>query len=61
LAHIARVLFEAGLDGPLVAAALAERDVTLGWEKYTHRRDAQLQYQALVELVARSPRTRWSA
>ncbi len=41
LVQIARVLFDAGASAPVIVAALAERDVALGWEKYRARRDAR--------------------
>ena len=55
--QIARVLFEAGASRPQIVAALAERDVALGWEKYTARRDAEEQYQRAVDVVERGTRT----
>src|SRR5262249_9482294 len=51
LVRIARVLYEAGLTPNQVAGALAERDATLGWEKYTGRRDAAAQYTSIVAAI----------
>jgi len=58
LLRIARVLYEAGMEPAGIVTALAERDATLGWEKYTGRRDAAAQYQAIVAFVQRGARTR---
>ncbi len=58
LVQIARVLYDAGASRPQMVAALAERDVALGWEKYTSRRDAEEQYQRTVDVVERGAPTR---
>ena len=58
LVQIARVLFDAGASRPQMVVALAERDVTLGWEKYASRRDAEEQYQRTVDVVERGAPTR---
>jgi len=58
LVRIARVLYEAGVQGEALLWALAERDATLGWHKYTGREDAGHQYQAIVDFVERGRRTR---
>ncbi len=58
LVRIARVLYEAGLQGMALAAALAERDQTLGWRKYSDRDDAPQQYQAIVHFIEQGQRTR---
>ena len=58
LLRIARVLYEAGMEPAGIVTALAERDATLGWEKYTGRRDAAAQYQAIVQFVEHGARTR---
>lgn len=42
--RIARVLTNNGASPHVVAAALAERDMTLGWRCYTDRSDAATQY-----------------
>ncbi len=55
--RLACVLDEAGATGSTIAAALAERDMTLGWEKYATRRDAAEQYAAIVAKLAHRPRT----
>ncbi len=57
LIQIARVLYEHGMSRPLLVAALQERDASLGWKKYSGRRDAQRQYEAVAELVERGART----
>ena len=59
LVRIARILVRAGLAGEPIAALLAERDVALGWHKYTNRADAGAQqYRRLVAFVQRgSPTT----
>jgi P4 family phage/plasmid primase-like protien len=57
LVKIGRVLYDAGASGAVVAAALKERDLALGWECYTHRRDADKQYQNIVDVLAREGRT----
>ncbi len=54
--RLACVLDEAGATGSTIAAALAERDMTLGWEKYTGRRDAAEQYAAIVAKLPHRPR-----
>jgi P4 family phage/plasmid primase-like protien len=56
LVKIGRVLYDAGASGTVVAAALKERDLALGWECYTHRRDADKQYQNIVNVLAREGR-----
>ena len=58
LLRIAGVLYETGMEPSAIAAARAERDASLGWEKYTGRRDATAQYQAIVAFVVRGARTR---
>jgi len=46
---LAVVLLEAGLRRDYVQHALAERDVALGWTKFTGRRDAAERYRVIVE------------
>ncbi len=53
---IACELEEAGATGPTIAAALAERDCALGWEKYSGRSDASEQYAAITDKVLARPR-----
>ena len=48
LVKIGRVLYDAGATRPAIVAALAERDETLGWQKYTARRDAEERYHEIV-------------
>ncbi len=54
--RLACVLDEAGATASTIAAALAERDMTLGWEKYAGRRDAAEQYAAIVAKLAQRTR-----
>jgi P4 family phage/plasmid primase-like protien len=56
LVKIGRVLYDAGANGPVIREALKERDRTLGWECYTNRRDADKQYQAIVNVLEREGR-----
>jgi len=46
---LAVALLEAGLQPPFVADLLAERDVALGWTKFSGRRDAARRYAIIVE------------
>ncbi len=50
--RLACVLDEGGATALTIAAALGERDLALGWEKYTGRRDATEQYAAIVAKLA---------
>jgi hypothetical protein len=58
LVRLARVLYDAGLPAALLPATLAERDASLGWRKYSGRRDAQERYGAIAAYVVRSTRAR---
>jgi putative DNA primase/helicase len=49
LMKIGRVLYDAGASPRVVAEALKERDLTLSYEKYTSRQDADEQYQAIAD------------
>jgi P4 family phage/plasmid primase-like protien len=49
LMKIGRVLYDAGASPRVMAEALKERDLTLSYEKYTNRRDADEQYQAIAD------------
>jgi hypothetical protein len=51
LLRIARVLHGAHLSRSAIVAALAERDVTLGWRKYSERADAQAQYEHIAAYI----------
>jgi P4 family phage/plasmid primase-like protien len=51
LMKIGRVLYDAGAAGRVVTEALKERDRALGWKCYTHRPDADKQYQAIVNVL----------
>ena len=42
---LAVVLLEAGVRGAWVEQCLAERDVALGWTKFSGRRDAVKRYR----------------
>lgn len=52
LVRIARLLFEAKVPRELIVAALAERDDSLGWRKYSERADARRQYERIVAVVS---------
>ena len=58
LVRIARILVQAGLAPEHIAAVLAERDTSLGWEKYTQREDAAEQYRRIVDVVLTGSPTR---
>jgi P4 family phage/plasmid primase-like protien len=49
LMKIGRVLYDAGASPRVVAEALKERDLTLSYQKYTNRRDANEQYQVIAD------------
>ena len=52
LCRLAGVLWRANLQGAALRNALEERDVALGWEKYSGRPDADKRYWEIVELVS---------
>lgn len=52
--RLAVVLLDAGCSPHFVADLLAERDATLGWTKFTARRDATTRYQIIVDRAVRS-------
>jgi len=52
LMKIGRVLYDAGASPRVVAEALKERDLTLSYQKYTYRRDADEQYQVIADKLA---------
>ena len=56
LVKIGRALYDAGATRPAIVAALAERDETLGWCKYTGRRDSDDRYHEIVDELERSGR-----
>jgi hypothetical protein len=57
LMKIGRVLFDAGLNGWLLAMAIGERDGALGYEKYTGNRDGgEREYLRIVEKLAKEGR-----
>ena len=56
LMKIGRILYDAGASGHVVAEALKERDLALGWECYTNRQDADKQYRAIVGVLEREGR-----
>ncbi|MGE0539173.1 MAG: DNA-primase RepB domain-containing protein [Dehalococcoidia bacterium] len=56
LVWMARVLCGAGASRPAIIAALAERDATLGWRKFTDRRDATPHYHRIVDVIERGTR-----
>jgi putative DNA primase/helicase len=49
LVKMGRVLYDAGATRPAIVAALAERDESLGWQKYTGRADADIRYHEIVD------------
>ena len=52
--ELARRRADAGSgDTEVIAAALAERDLTLGWEKYANRKDASQRYREIAEKYGR--------
>jgi hypothetical protein len=60
LVKLGRVLYDAGATRRTIVLALAERDETLGWRKYTGRPDAEQQYLAVfaeLESKGRNART----
>jgi P4 family phage/plasmid primase-like protien len=58
LMKIGRVLYDAGASPRVMAEALKERDLTLSYQKYTNRRDADEQYQAIANKLASEGRIR---
>ncbi len=54
LMKIARVLCDAGATRNTIVNALEERDESLGWEKYTHRKDSEKQYERIVDKLERN-------
>jgi hypothetical protein len=56
LVKIGRVLYDAGANREVIERALEERDQTLGWNKYTQRRDAPARYSEIVDELERSGR-----
>jgi hypothetical protein len=56
LMRIGRTLFDAGATRAGIVPALAERDETLEYHKYTERRDADKQYNAIVDELEKSGR-----
>ncbi|HYW88836.1 MAG TPA: bifunctional DNA primase/polymerase, partial [Chloroflexota bacterium] len=58
LVDVARMLSDAGCqDAEVIASALAERDVTLGLNKYSHRRDASRRYREIAYRYGKPPLT----
>ena len=56
LLKVGRVLYDARATRPAIVAALAARDVALGWRKYTGRGDAEQRYHELVDELERNGR-----
>ncbi len=55
---LGRVLFDAGASRDTVVAALAERDASLGWRKYSDRADGgEVNYSGIVDELERTGRT----
>ncbi len=51
LVNIGRVLYDGGATRSTIVKALEDRDKTLGWEKYTDRKDSEKQYHQIVNLL----------
>lgn len=51
LLKIGRVLHDGGASRDTIAKALEERDETLGWNKYTCRKDSEHQYEKIVDVL----------
>jgi hypothetical protein len=58
LMQVAGVLAGVGFSRDAIAEALAERDETLGWRKYTDRDDRQRQYDRIAAIVLGQRRRR---
>jgi P4 family phage/plasmid primase-like protien len=57
LVKIGRVLYDAGATRPAIVAALAERDETLAYRKYTNgRHDSHTRYHEIVDELERNGR-----
>jgi P4 family phage/plasmid primase-like protien len=57
LVKIGRALFDAGANRTVLVTALRERDETLGWCKYTGRRDSEERYHEIVDELEANGRT----
>ena len=53
---LGRVLYNGGATRSTIVKALKERDESLGWKKYTNRKDAEKQYQQIVNTLKRDDR-----
>ncbi len=53
LLNIGRVLEDGGASRDTIAKALRERDESLGWNKYTYRKDSESQYERIVDVLER--------
>jgi P4 family phage/plasmid primase-like protien len=58
LLKIGRALYDAGANRPVMVQSLRERDLTLGYKKYTGRTDSDKQYQAIVSVLEREGRNK---
>jgi len=58
LVKIGRVLYDAGATRSAVVTALAERDESLAWRKYTGRADADNRYHEIVDELESNGRNR---
>jgi P4 family phage/plasmid primase-like protien len=58
LLKIGRVLYDAGANRAVIVEALRERDITLGYKKYTGRTDADKRYQAIADVLEREGRNK---
>src|SRR5215218_801546 len=59
LMKIGRAIYDAGASPRVVAEALKERDLTLGWKCYTNRPDADKQYEAIANVLENEGRNRY--
>ncbi len=53
LLNIGRVLEDGGASRDTIAKALRERDESLGWNKYTYRKDSESQYERIIDVLER--------
>jgi hypothetical protein len=56
LLMIGRALYDAGANRNVIVEALSDRDVALGYEKYSDRRDAEEQYHKIVDELEKQGR-----
>jgi P4 family phage/plasmid primase-like protien len=56
LMKIGRALYDSGANREVIERALEERDGSIGWHKYTGRRDAGVRYSEIVDELERPGR-----